>query len=231
MGRMHLQRALSHRNGPHRVLATEVDEGRRQDLLASFQDLAQKHDVEFTAGVGGSRYDEFMPDFQEDRGIDDVEVMAAVPEVVLDAVQHVAPGGVINIFAGMNRGTMLELDAWSLYGPQQIRIIGHSGSGLDDQVAIVERIKDGEIQSERSVAAIGGLFQIPDAIRATEAKTYSGKVVVFPNVLDFPCTGLADLKDVLPEVYAKLENGQTWTMEAEQAFLEINLRGGTGQTP
>ena len=70
-----------------------------------------------------------------------------------------------------------------------------------------------------------GFRQVPDGIRAMIAKTYPGKIVVFPLVADFPLTALSDLKQVLPEVYNKLGSGGAWTGEAEAAFLEATLPG------
>jgi len=45
-------------------------------------------------------------------------------------------------------------------------------------------------------------------------------VVIYPQVLDFPLTLLSDLKDALPRVYAKLGANESWTVAAEEAFLE-----------
>jgi L-sorbose 1-phosphate reductase len=57
--------------------------------------------------------------------------------------------------------------------------------------------------------------------------TYPGKVVIFPNIKELPLTSLADLKEVLPEVYAKLGRGETWTKAAEATLLDsIGLEEG-----
>jgi hypothetical protein len=55
------------------------------------------------------------------------------------------------------------------------------------------------------------------------AKTYPGKIVVFPLVADFPLTALSDLRHVLPDVHQKLGSGNTWTAQAEAAFLAATL--------
>jgi hypothetical protein len=55
-----------------------------------------------------------------------------------------------------------------------------------------------------------------------EAK-FPGKVVIFPQIKDFPLTPLEELKEKLPTVYAKLKDGREWTVEAEQEFLELML--------
>jgi len=54
-------------------------------------------------------------------------------------------------------------------------------------------------------------------------QSFPGKVVVYPQVLNFPVTRLEDLRDVLPNVYAKLGPQHSWTVEAEAEFLKEML--------
>jgi threonine dehydrogenase-like Zn-dependent dehydrogenase len=226
MGRMHLQRAIQSFSPPSKVIATNRGLHRLNALRDSFSELARAHKVKLLAVSPrheDRQYDRIMGKALSDGGVDDVEVMAASAEAVVEATRYVAQGAVINLFAGLKRGTTTPIQAWQIYGPTQMRIIGHSGSGLDDQVAVVERVRAGELQPERSIAAIAGFRQIPDGISAMIAKTYPGKIVVFPLVVDFPLTALSDLKQVLPEVYEKLGRATTWSGEAEAAFLEAML--------
>ena len=50
-----------------------------------------------------------------------------------------------------------------------------------------------------------------------------GKVVIYPHIKELALTALADLKDVLPSVYANLKEGREWTNEAEAEFLRVTL--------
>ena len=127
----------------------------------------------------------------------------------------------MNIFAGVKRGTTIDVDGWLIYGSPQIRIIGHSGSTLDDQKTIIDRFLKNELEPHRSMAAICGFNQIADGIRAMKEALFPGKIVVYPMVQDFPLTGLPGLKNILPEVYKKLEDGRNWTIEAEKTFIEL----------
>ena len=226
MGRMHVQRALESADPPRLVLATEVSAERADDLLRSFGSLAESRGVTLVV----INPDDAPRDFatalsmaEVQGGLNDVQVLAADPSVVVEATRHLAPGGVVNLFAGLKRGTTAPINAWLIYGPAQIRLIGHSGSGLDDQIAIVERTAAGHLAPERCVSAIGGLRQVPDGLEAMLAATYPGKIVIFPAVPDFPLTALPDLREALPVVYAKLADGRTWTAAAEEAFLEAML--------
>ena len=115
-----------------------------------------------------------------------MQVLAADPNMVVEATRHLAPGSTVNLFAGLKRGTTTPINGWLVYGPAQVRLIGHSGSGLTDQIAIVERSAAGHLAPERCVSAIGGLRQVPDGLEAMLAATYPGKIVIFPAVPDFP---------------------------------------------
>ena len=53
---------------------------------------------------------------------------------------------------------------------------------------------------------------------------YPGKVVIYPQIKPMPVTAVPDLKEKLPTVYAKLENGRGWTTEAENEFLSLMLK-------
>jgi L-sorbose 1-phosphate reductase len=49
-------------------------------------------------------------------------------------------------------------------------------------------------------------------------------VVIFPNLSKpLPLTTLAELQDRLPTVYAKLDEGEIWTVEAEEELLRLLL--------
>jgi DNA-binding transcriptional regulator YbjK len=83
--------------------------------------------------------------------------------------------------------------------------------------------ESGQLSPNRSVAAIGSLSAARDGLQAVLDTTYPGKVVIFPNIKEMPLTALADLKDRLPTVYAKLRDGREWTVEAEEEFLRQML--------
>lgn len=226
MGRMHAQRAIESRANPKTVIITDVDSDRLQDLKESFGGIVRDKKIGFEVGDpvhDKESYDRIMNEIVEMGGFDDIEVMVTNLGVIGEVSGYVADGGVINLFAGLKRGTMAEVDPWLIYGPKQVRYIGHSGSKLNDQIVIVDRFKNGELEPQRSMAAVCGLNQIAEGVKAMMDSVYPGKVVVYPMVRDFPLTGLGELKTVLPDVYDRMENGRFWTMEAEKVFLESQL--------
>lgn len=226
MGRMHLQRAIESPKGPKTIITSNVTEERLVALREFFGPLARKNNKELLITNPVKREAEFlsvMEDMMKRGGVDDIEVMVASPKVVEDSCRYLATNGVVNLFAGMKRGVKMSVDPWLIVGEKQNRFIGRSGSTLDDQKAVVDRCASKDLNTNLSVAAIGGLNQIPDGIQAMQNSTYPGKIVIFPHILDFPLTALKDLKSILPEVAEDLGENDTWNAEAEQAFLESQL--------
>ena len=226
MGRMHLQRAIEAPKGPKTIITSNVTEVRLIALREFFGPLAKKNNKELLITNPVKREAEFlsvMEGIMRRGGVDDVEVMVASPKVVEGSCQYLANTGVVNLFAGMKRGVKMSVDPWLIVGEKQNRFIGRSGSALDDQQAVVDRCASKDLNSNLSVAAVGGLNQIPDGIRAMQNSTYPGKIVIFPQIMEFPLTALSDLQSVLPKVAEKLGENATWNAEAEQAFLESQL--------
>jgi L-sorbose 1-phosphate reductase len=83
--------------------------------------------------------------------------------------------------------------------------------------------ESGELSPNRSVAAIGSLEAAKDGLQSVLDTSFPGKVVIFPQIKDFPLTALPDMKDRLPSVYEKLKDGHEWTVEAEEEFLRLML--------
>jgi len=107
---------------------------------------------------------------------------------------------------------------------KQTRVIGHSASVMNDMEQVLDKINSGELSTNPSVAAIGSLSAARDGLQAVKDATFSGKVVIYPQIREFPLTSLADLKSTLPNVFAKLKNGREWTKEAEDEFLGLMLQ-------
>lgn len=85
---------------------------------------------------------------------------------------------------------------------------------------MLQKVENGELSTNRSVAAVGSLSAAKDGMQALINATYPGKVVIFPNIRELPLTSVIDLDIILPEVAAKLRDGHIWTKEAEKVFLE-----------
>jgi D-arabinose 1-dehydrogenase-like Zn-dependent alcohol dehydrogenase len=163
-----------------------------------------------------------MARFKE-RGFDDIVVLAPVAPLIADAGKWLADGGVMNVFAGVGRGTLVSLDLSDAY-LRGVRVIGHSASSIDDLRLMLHFAETGVLSPNRSVAAIGSLEAVKDGIAAVIDTVYPGKVVIYPHIKPLPLTAVTDLDKVLPTVYAKLRDGKEWTNEAEAELLRVMLK-------
>jgi threonine dehydrogenase-like Zn-dependent dehydrogenase len=223
MGRMHVQRSIQSAEGPGTIVCTDVSGLRLDDLCTSFAAEAEAKGIEWLClnPLNKEVYEAAMARFR-DGGFDDIIVLAPVPPLIADAATYLAPKGVMNIFAGVARGTMVDLDLSDAY-LKDARVIGHSASTIDDLRLMLSQAESGELSPNRSVAAIGSLNAAKDGMIAMQDAVYPGKIVIYPHIKEMPLTALSDLKDVLPTVYARLRNGREWTVEAEREFLRLML--------
>jgi threonine dehydrogenase-like Zn-dependent dehydrogenase len=223
MGRMHVQRALQIADGPRTVVCTDVSDLRLGDLRESFAKDAEAKGVDFVClnPMQSESYATGMAPFKA-QGFDDIVVMAPVPSVIEEAASYLAPEGVMNVFAGVARGTMVNLDMSDVY-LKNVRWIGHSASTINDLRQMLHQAESGELSPNRAVAAIGSLGAVRAGLQAVRDATFPGKVVIFPQIKEMPLTPLVGLKDKLQTVYAKLKDRHEWTVEAEEEFLEQML--------
>lgn len=229
MGRMHVAHALALADsggayeGPATVVCTDVSEMRLDDLRRSFAAEAEARGAEFLClnPLQRGRYQAAMRAWVG-RGFDDIVVLAPAPAAVDEAADYLAAGGVMNIFAGLARGTRIELDL-SAVVLRNARVIGHSGSTIADLRSVLKRAESGQLSLNRAVAAVGSLGAARHGLQAVEQASYPGKIIIYPQIKDLPLTALPDLRQSLPSVYARLENGREWTVEAEAELLRQTL--------
>jgi len=222
MGQMHVQRAIELETPPAGIVCTARTFNRLATVEATLGPEAEAKDIEFAClSLGETGYLDRLASLAGS-GFDDIMVLAPSTTAIADAAAYLAPGGVMNIFAGLKRGTMVPLDLSAVY-QKNIRFIGHTASTIDDLRLMLDQTEAGTLSPNRSVKAIGSLEAARNALQAVRDARFPGKVVIFPHIKNFPLTPLADLKERLPTVYAKLKNGQEWTVEAEREFLALML--------
>ncbi len=223
MGRMHVQRAIEFNNPPAVIVCTDVSDMRLGELSEAFAGQAKDKGIQFlclnptkTAG-----YEAATSSLRQE-GFDDIVVLAPVPAAISDASKFLAPGGVMNVFAGVARGTLAELDLSGIYMEGK-RVIGHSASLMSDFELVLDKTNSGELSPNRSVAAVGSLSAAYAGLKAVKEATLAGKVVIYPNIKELPLTTLGELKEKLPTVHALLNERGEWTKAAEEEFLQQML--------
>ena len=129
MGRMHVQRAIQVAGAPAVIVCTDVSDLRLADLQESYGAEAAEKGIEFIClnPMNKEAYAEGMARFREG-GFDDVIVLAPVPALIADGATWLAPEGVMNVFAGVGRGTMAPLDLGEAY-LKQTRV--HRSLGIE----------------------------------------------------------------------------------------------------
>jgi len=223
MGRMHVQHAIETGDPPSLIVCSDASQARLDDLDDTFAQEAQAKGIEWICvnPLDKSAYEKTMSRF-EGIGFDDVIMLVPIPAVIEDAAGWLARDGVMNVFAGVARGTTVPLDSNDLVF-RNVRIIGHSASQIEDMLTMLQKVEDGELSTNRSVAAVGSLEAAKDGLQALVDASYPGKVVIYPNIRALPLTNVADIGELLPEVGVKLKDGRSWTKEAEEAFLTAML--------
>ena len=217
MGQMHVQRALSLPHPPARLITTDRNAERIDAMRKRYLPLAEERGVEL---LSFNVKEDGMPDLAEvaPNGFDDIVVMVPDIAAIEQAFPLLAEDGVLNVFAGVARGTMATLDI-GLVASKNVRIVGTSGSTIHDMRTTRDLMESGRLDTGASLAAIGGLDAFREGLEAVKTGRFPGKTVIFPQIDDLPLTALPDLATVRPSVYALLRDGHFWTDEAEAELL------------
>jgi NAD(P)-dependent dehydrogenase (short-subunit alcohol dehydrogenase family)/threonine dehydrogenase-like Zn-dependent dehydrogenase len=227
MGRMHVQRAIEMPNGPRRILATDVSSPRLEHLKKSFGSEAMARKVELiTLNPSGMPPDQLQKRVLEaagGSGFDDIVVLVPAPALIAEAFPYLGPGATMNVFAGVARGVRVSLDLWPFYGPHQVRMTGSSGSSIADLEEMLKETEAGRLSTDRAVAAVGGLASVRQGYQSVAEGRFPGKVVIYPQVDDFPLTPIDELPVRDQRLAVAMKNGG-WNREAERAFLAAAKR-------
>mgnify|MGYP000502579060 CR=1 FL=1 len=218
MGQMHVQRALELETPPAQILATDISAERLAYMRQRLQPLAERKGVSLEC-LDVSRLPDLDSHLQRiaPRGWDDIVVLAPSAKLVEDAARFLGESAVLNIFAGVAPGTMANMPI-SIFPRLRCRVIGSSGSSLDDIKGVLKKLEAGQLATRMSVAAIGGIDAVAEGLQAVKAGGFPGKIVIFPH-LRLPLTGLDKVSAICPEAAASLERGDIWTNETEAALL------------
>ncbi len=228
MGQMHVQRVMEAKEGPRVVVATDLLPDRLAVITDKFATILEEKKgktdlvLKTPEGKSSADFNASLVEMTGNAGFDDIVVLAPSAGVVAGAVKMLAQDGVMNIFAGLPSGTKAALDLDGVVTKGQ-RFTGTSGSAIRDLRNMLNANESGLINPNLSVAAISGLSDANKGLDGVMHQAFTGKCVIYPQVLNFPVTLLEDLKTVLPNVYAKLGPHHSWTVEAEAEFLKEML--------
>ncbi len=228
MGQMHLLRALSLPGRPSKVVATNLHAARMEPVRRQHRHLAAANGVDL-ACLSADQFaddDAFAACVRQGcggGGYDDIVIVAPVAEALEQAVAAAGENCVINVFAGTPPGAhaRIDLNAVALRG---VRFTGISGSSIADLRRVRDLVESRQLDTNRSVAAIGGLEGVREGLHAVAGGRFAGKVVIFPNLnKPLPLTPLSELGTVLPTVAAQLAEDGSWTRAAEEELFKVML--------
>jgi threonine dehydrogenase-like Zn-dependent dehydrogenase len=191
MGRIHTHRALEMANGPATIIATSRKASRCQALLDDFGQLAKKYGKRLI--VIEDEDTEVTVRRQVPDGCDDVVVVAPDIGLIERGAELMAPDGMLVLFSGMPFGKPCRLPIGRI-ATHGARFTGSTGSAVADQLAVLDRVMDGTLDLSGNLQAIGGLGALPDALEAVTEGRVSGKIAIYPTILDLPLTPIQDLK-------------------------------------
>lgn len=227
MGQMHVQRAIELEGGPRQIVATNIHVSRLDALADKYADEAHRRGVEFLcysreSFASQEEMDDVLRAAHAGEGFDDIVVLAPSTSAVESALTHASEGTVVNIFAGLPRGTMCGFDL-NLVTQKNVRFTGMSGSSIDDLRTMLNLVESSQLETNRSVVAVASLDGLPDGLKGVAEGRFPGKVVIYPQIRNLPLTPLEELGEVLPSVAAKLGPDGSWTNEAEEEMLRTLL--------
>lgn len=217
MGQMHVQRVLTMAQPPRTLVVSDNHDARLDRVRARFGSRLAERGVELilvNARTGG--------DPAQHGPFDDIILMVSKADVIAETVPHLAPGGVYNVFAGLPKGTLADLDLGTMLAQNQ-RLIGTSGSSLGEIKHTLNLVESDSLSTNTSLAAIGGLDAFREGLEGVKESRYPGKTVIFPHLPDLPLMSVEDLHVRLPNVAAYLQDGVFWTNAAEEELLRERL--------
>lgn len=222
MGQMHVQRAVEKANGPKIIIATELNRERAEVLRAIIAPLAEKRGKIFrifNPEVETRSLQDFLLEVSGEKYVDDAVICAPVAKLMETTAALLKPDGMLMFFAGVPNGTFINVNLSPVF-LNNLQLTGTSGSRIHDQQVVLQKTLEGELNPNRSVAAIGGMGVAKEGISALLNGTYAGKIIIFPQILDLPLTGLQELEQHYPAIASKLGDNYLWTIEAEKAMIE-----------
>ncbi|MDY0125453.1 MAG: zinc-binding dehydrogenase [Anaerolineaceae bacterium] len=221
MGQMHVQRSLELVPGPKTVVVTDINDERLQALRQNGDPIAEKNGKKLilvNTMKEGVDLVEIIRELSDGKMAEDVVVCVPNAKLMENAALLLGKNGMLNFFAGVPNGTTINIDLNNIF-LNNMQLTGTSGSSVFDQKTVMSKARSGSLSPNLSVAAIGGLKQAVAGMDAMMAGTFTGKIIIYPQLEDLPLLSLADVAKNYPKVAEKMGPNHTWNREAEQVLI------------
>lgn len=222
MGQMHIQRAVYRKTGPKLLVICDPDVKRGMALQERYSSYMEEQGRRLVV-LDSAAYDEAslrgaLLELNGGCPYDDIVICAPVGKLAPQYQPLLAPDGVLNIFAGIMKDFVQDMDLSPVYLSGQ-RWIGSCGPDYELFFRLVEEVEHGELDTDSSVAAIGGMNCVWDALKALTEGAFSGKTVIYPGLPDLPLMTLEETALRYPQVGAAMKQGRYWCRAAERVLL------------
>jgi threonine dehydrogenase-like Zn-dependent dehydrogenase len=227
MGQMHVQLVLENPKRPKTVVVTDIAENRLEVLREKFEPLAKKNGISYHV-INPNDFSDPKEVREKILGLnggklfDYVVCLAAIPAVIEDAASYLGNRAILNIFAGVSRGTIAQLDVKDVV-TKSVRWIGSSGSKLEDMEYTLRKLEKNELDTNSAVAGVAGMNDVWKGIDAVRTGSFPGKIVVYPHIPKLDLISLKELKETHPKIGALLSENGSWTRAAEDELLREYL--------
>ena len=225
MGQMHLFRTIALRKrglaeSLEAMVVTDVSEDRLRAVRERFEGLSSKVDVKLVClDPRQSGFDGEMRNLAPE-GVDYIVACAQIGQIVNDSRRFLKRYGVLNVFAGLKRGSG-ELNLGDIHYDQHT-ITGNSGSRMRDMEKVLRQTEQALLDTDASAGAVVGMRHCADGIKAVAEGRMTNKTVLYPQIPDLPLTPIKDLPDVVPfsrEIEKEVREGH-WSKRAELEMLD-----------
>jgi threonine dehydrogenase-like Zn-dependent dehydrogenase len=222
MGQMHTQMAVEAPDGPKRILVSDMDDARIENVKKLLAETIEKRGIEFKAvnpsKISPEEFDDILKKFAPE-GFDDVIMLVPVVPVLNASAKHLGKDGLMNIFAGIPAGKEGDLNVKSIVAGG-VRYIGSSGSKTAHLRHTLNLAESGALKPVTALAAVGGMKSLKEGLQALIDAKYPGKTVIFPNCPDMPLTAIDDISELAEGIEETLDNNGFYTLETEKKLFE-----------
>lgn len=223
MGQMHTQMAVESTNGPMRILISDMDDARIENVCSQLSDRIKERGIEFKA-VNPSKlspveFEQLIRDFAPD-GFDDIVMLVPVIPVLNNSSKFLKTDGLMNIFAGIPAGKDGELNIRGIANAG-IRYIGSSGSRTAHLRQTLELVENKALKPVTALAAVGGMNALKRGLDAVINAEFPGKTVIFPNCPEMPLTPVKEIGSLAKGLDSSLSPDGFYTVETEKKLMEI----------
>jgi hypothetical protein len=222
MGQMHTQMAVESPDGPSRILVSDMDDVRIENVRSLLADKIKERGIEFKtinpAKLSAAEFEQQIRDFAPE-GFDDIIMLVPVIPVLNGSAKFLKNDGLMNIFAGIPAGKDGELNVRGIANGG-VRYIGSSGSLTSHLRHTLTLAENNELKPVTALAAVGGMKVLKRGLDAVINAEFPGKTVIFPNCPDMPLTPIKDIGTLAEDLNSTLSSDGFYTIETEKRLMK-----------